>query len=241
MIELEIKDYSKAVEALKKVQINNLFARAVVENHVSGKVYVDNPDNPTTFYVVHPYGMSLLSGKHDNQDFNKAFKYHALNKNKTQNAHVWMQAYPEQWNVELKTLFSNISIKSSENKTNQTTNIVELNTRVNFKFNHVKYTELKKKIKTTESSVIRTTEKEFKSMRGSVIPSDSSTLDRWAGRVTCKHLCSPSGRPAPCIPRYPAQPCSQTAHHRASFATDRWRPALDEVARVLSRCTAPRI
>ena len=61
MIELEIKDYSKAVEALKKVQINNLFARAVVENHVSGKVYVDNPDNPTTFYVVHPYGMSLLS------------------------------------------------------------------------------------------------------------------------------------------------------------------------------------
>jgi hypothetical protein len=172
MIELEIKDYSKAVEALKKVQINNLFARAVVENHVSGKVYVDNPDNPTTFYVVHPYGMSLLSGKHDNQDFNKAFKYHALNKNKTQNAHVWMQAYPEQWNVELKTLFSNISIKSSENKTKQPTNIVELNTRVNFKFNHVKYTELKKKIKTTESSVIRTTEKEFKSMRGSVIPSN---------------------------------------------------------------------
>lgn len=172
MKELEIKDYSKAIEALKKVRINNLFARAVVENQISGKVYVDNPGNPTTFYVVHPYGMSLLFGKHDNQDFNKALKDHALNNNKTRNAHEWMQAYPGQWDTKLKTLFSDCSIKSSDNKTNQTTSIVELNTRVNFKFNLDKYTELKKKIRTSESYAIRTNEEEFKSMRGSVIPSN---------------------------------------------------------------------
>lgn len=176
MMELEIKDYAKVKEALKEVKINNLFARAVIENHVEGKVYVNKKDKPTTFYVVHPYGMSLLFGNNNNnnnnQNFNKAFKNYALNKNKTRNKHEWMQAYPEQWDEELDTLFSDCSIKSFENKTNQTTNIIELNTRINFKFNLEKYTELKKKIRTPENPAIRTTEKEMKSMRGSVIPSN---------------------------------------------------------------------
>ena len=171
MIELEKKEYPKVIKDLQKVRINNLFARAVVENHVTGKVYVDDADNPTTFYVVHPYGMSLLFGKCDNLNFNIAFKDHSLNKNKTRNMHEWMQAFPEKWDAALKTLFAECSIKSSQNKTNRTTNIIELNTRVNFKFNLDKYTELKKKIKTPEGLVIRANEKEFNSMQGSVIPS----------------------------------------------------------------------
>ncbi|KAA3621183.1 MAG: GNAT family N-acetyltransferase [Bacteroidetes bacterium] len=170
MIELKKKDYSKVIDTLKKVQINNLFARAVVENHISGKVYVDNTVSPTTFYVVHPYGMSLLLGKHDNENFNKAFKDHALNKNNTRNTHEWMQAFPNSWHEELETLFSDCSIKSSENKNKLTTNIVELNTRVNFQFNQKKYSALKKEIRVSKSHTIRTTEKEFKSMEGAVIP-----------------------------------------------------------------------
>ena len=84
MKELDKEKYSKVVDALSEVKINNLFARAVVENHVSGKVYVDDTDIPTTFYVVHPYGMSLLFGKHNNQEFNQALKVYALNKNHIQ-------------------------------------------------------------------------------------------------------------------------------------------------------------
>lgn len=172
MIALKKEDYPKAIEALKAVQINNLFARAVVENHVSGKVYVDNTDKPTTFYVVHPYGMSLLFGKHDNEHFNKAFKDHALNKNNTRNTYEWMQAFPNNWDEELETMFSDCSVKSSENRNNLTTNIIELNTRVNFKFNPDKYRAIKKEIRTPQSQVIKTTEKEFESMQGSVIPSN---------------------------------------------------------------------
>lgn len=176
MIELERKDFSKVVEPLKKVKINNLFARAVVENYVIGKVYVNKVDNPSTFYVVHPYGMSLLFGKHDDQDFNRAFKDYALNKDRSRTTFEWMQAFSdsgnyEDWDQELNTLFSDCSVRSSENTTNQTANIIELNTRLNFTFNMDKYRELRKKMRTPKHPAIRTTGKEFSAMKGSVIPS----------------------------------------------------------------------
>ena len=172
MKKLGKKDYLKVVEPLKGVKINNLFARAVVENHVSGKVYVNDVNKPTTFYVVHPYGMSLLFGKHDNNDFNKEFKEYALNRNNNRDSHEWMQAFPKNWDVELKELFNDHFIKSSNNKTNQTKNIIELNTRVNFKFNLNKYEELKREIKVPKKTVIRTGKKEFESIEGAVIPSN---------------------------------------------------------------------
>ncbi|MDF0716420.1 GNAT family N-acetyltransferase [Muricauda sp. 334s03] len=170
MKELLKEDYSKVIGALKEVKINNLFARAVVENHVSGKVYVDDVNNPTTVYVIHPYGMSLLFGKHDNQAFNRAFKDYALNKENLRDTHEWMQAYPEQWDSTLKELFADCSIKSSDNDSGQTKNIVELNTRVNFKFNPEKYASLKKDIKVPTTSAVRTGKQEFESMQGTVIP-----------------------------------------------------------------------
>ena len=170
MNELLKENYHKVIGALKEVKINNLFARAVVENHVSGKVYVDDTDNPTTFYVVHPYGMTLLFGKHDNQEFNRAFKDYALNKSNIRNTHEWMQAYPEQWDSTLQKLFADCLVKSSDNNLNQTKNIIELNTRVNFKFNSPKYIDLKKGIKIPPTSAVRTGKKEFENMQGTVIP-----------------------------------------------------------------------
>lgn len=170
MKELSKENYSKVFDALKEVKINNLFARAVVENHVSGKVIVNDVNNPTTFYVVHPYGMTLLFGKHDNQEFNEAFKEYAVNKNAIRDSHEWMQAYPEQWDSTLKELFSDCSIKSSENEPNHAKNIIELNTRVNFKFNLKKYHKLKKDIRIAQTPATRTSKKEFKNMQGTVIP-----------------------------------------------------------------------
>ena len=71
---LEKEDYTKLTEPIKKVTINNLFARSVIEHKVTGKVFVDNPENPKTYYVVHPYGMTLLFGECNNEAFNSNFE-----------------------------------------------------------------------------------------------------------------------------------------------------------------------
>ena len=59
MKHIERNIYYKLIEPVKNVIINNLFARYVIEHHVTGEIYVDNYVNPQTYYVIHPYGMSL--------------------------------------------------------------------------------------------------------------------------------------------------------------------------------------
>lgn len=87
MTELEKEKYSILIEPLKNVEINTLFARSVVENKISGKVFSDNNIEPTTFYIVHPYGMTLLFGNSDNEEFNIQFADYALNKNRERNSY----------------------------------------------------------------------------------------------------------------------------------------------------------
>jgi len=82
MVLLEKNHYDKVFVLLQSACINNLFARSVVEHKVSGKIYVDNINSPKVFYVVHPYGMSLLFGDYSNSDFNDHFKEYGLNLNK---------------------------------------------------------------------------------------------------------------------------------------------------------------
>lgn len=147
LIELEKHNYHKASESLKKVTFNSLFARAVVEGHVSGKVYADSQNGPTTFYVIHPYGMTLLFGSTENESFNFAFKNHSLNKNGLRNTFEWMQAYSEDWDIKLNELYGSQLIKYSDNRDNTDSGIVELNTRVNFQFKTQKYFEVKKSLK----------------------------------------------------------------------------------------------
>jgi hypothetical protein len=70
---LDKKFYGRLTNHLKKVSNNNLFARSVIERKISGQVLVDNIENPKTFYVVHPYGMSILFGDSQNTEFNNKF------------------------------------------------------------------------------------------------------------------------------------------------------------------------
>ncbi|MHA7830076.1 MAG: GNAT family N-acetyltransferase [Flagellimonas sp.] len=168
MIELKEQDYYKASESLKKVTYNSLFARAVIEGRVTGKVYADSQNEPNTFYVIHPYGMTLLFGSNKNQDFNLAFK----NKSGSRDTFEWMQAYPNDWDNTLRELYGNTLIKFSDNRDNCNTGIIELNTRVNFQFNPQKYFEFKKDLKPLNGTIIRTSEREFNEMTGSVIPSN---------------------------------------------------------------------
>jgi RimJ/RimL family protein N-acetyltransferase len=170
MKRLAREDYSKLIEPLKEVTINKLFARSVVERKVSGKVFVDDMDTPSTYYVIHPYGMSLLFGSSDNEVFNSSFRDYALNLNQVRGRHEWMQAFPNDWHEVLKELFQDRLITLEENKSKVEAGIVELNTRVNFKFLPDRFRmpveiDLDPNIK-----ILRTNRQNFREMKGSVVP-----------------------------------------------------------------------
>lgn len=167
MILLNKNYYDKVVKPLKIVSINNLFARSVVEQKAPGKIYVDNIDNPKTFYVLHSYGMSLLFGDWNNSKFNHQFMEYALNNNHIRDNFEWMQVFPDEWNRILSNLLDNNLVKSTTNT--KETGVVELNSRVNFKFSYKKYSNrIKPTVKNTE--IIRTDANIFLNMPGLVVP-----------------------------------------------------------------------
>lgn len=76
---LNKEKYKQLLDPVCAVTINNQFARAMIEQKVTGQVYVDDINKQQTSYIVHPYGMSLLLGNSTNRSFNEPFKIHALN------------------------------------------------------------------------------------------------------------------------------------------------------------------
>lgn len=170
MILLKENEYDKAVKPIKDVSINNLFARSVVEKHINGTIYVDNTDDPKIFYIFHPYGMSLLIGEMDNDEFNSGLLDYCLNKNKTRDKLNWLQAYPESWNSRLLGLFGNDLIKFDADSNVGTNGKIEEYTRVNFKFNKEKYLQFRETNITEDYKIIRTDKAIFNALQGSVIP-----------------------------------------------------------------------
>jgi len=167
---LDKKEYIKLVDTVRQVGINNLFARSVIENKVAGRVYVDQRADPKTCYIVHPYGMSLLLGDKDNRSFNEIFRRYALNTDEQRDKYEWMQAYPNDWDDTLTNLFSDVLIKSSENNDKTAHGIIELNTRVNFKFNKDKFLSIRKARNSHEIQIVKTDRRLFREIKGSVIP-----------------------------------------------------------------------
>lgn len=162
--------YHKAEPYLHEVPFNTLFAKAVIDGRVSGRVYADEEENPKTFYIVHSYGMSLLLGDTTNQAFNAAFKDYALNTNGERNSHEWVQVYPATWESVLKDLFQDNLITSAENTSHLTKGVVELNTRVNFKFNQEKYPGMNRPAHDPKIEIIQNNEEVYERMTGSVVP-----------------------------------------------------------------------
>jgi RimJ/RimL family protein N-acetyltransferase len=169
MILLDKSKYSKVLKPLMNVTINNLFARSVVEEKVNGFVYVDNTEDPGTFYIIHPYGMSLLFGETDNDIFNSKFLDHAFNTFKIRDKYEWLQAFPESWNKKISILFGDNLIKSKDNPGNFKSNKIEENTRVNFKFNKIKYLDFRNKNNNKNFTILRTDKEMFENMQGSVV------------------------------------------------------------------------
>lgn len=161
MVLLEKKDYHKAVNALRQVQINNLFARAVVELHVDGELYADNAENPVTFYVVHPYGMGLLFGDSDHVAFNAALANYVANRENIRQKDVLVQAWPDNWHRVWQQMFKKEEIQAK----------TEVFVRVNFRFEASLFQANKMHLNDSAVVLKETDIHLFEQMRGTVVPS----------------------------------------------------------------------
>ncbi|MDD3321048.1 MAG: GNAT family N-acetyltransferase [Paludibacter sp.] len=170
MILLNKKEYHKAKDALINLNFNHLFANSVIDQKVDGKIYVDETENPTTFLFHHPYGMSILIGNEDNENFNAAFIKYALNINRTRNRTEWLQVFPATWNEKLSALFGDKLIAEKENTGTEKEEKIERSTRINFAFNAEKYTIFKNSFDFKPYQIIQTDKRIFKELNGTVVP-----------------------------------------------------------------------
>ena len=67
-------------------------------------------------------------------------------------------------------LFGNHLVAAKDNVDTASSNLIEVNTRVNFRFNPEKYRHFKSGIDKTKVNVVRTGKKLFEAMNGSVVP-----------------------------------------------------------------------
>lgn len=166
--------YYKAVKPLEDVVFNHLFACAVVEQKIDGLIYTDNSDAPESFYVIHPYGMSLLFGNDKKEEFNAQLINYLINKNKIRNRTEWMQVYPEDWSARLLTFLGNqlLTKKQKDEGRIPESEIVKVEeqTRVNFKFDPNIYNGFRKSNQVCDAEIFRTQEDEFQNMPGTVVP-----------------------------------------------------------------------
>lgn len=176
MFFLKESEYNKVIEPLKKVTINKLFAIVVVERKVLGKIYVNDVENPTTFYIVHPYGMSLLFGNTENTKFNEKLSDYLLNKGNLRDKIEWLQVFPNSWCAKIELILGENLIKNDHNplmdftiNNNKPDGVIE-NTRVNFIFNRTKYARFREQL-THDSSykIVRIDEKIYTEELGSVV------------------------------------------------------------------------
>lgn len=92
--------YPGLIRQTDRFPINTLFARSVLTGDAEGVVYQNRETEPTAWYLVHAYGMSLLFGGTADAAFQAALAAHwqALRKDE------WLQAYPDFWHGFLRGL-----------------------------------------------------------------------------------------------------------------------------------------
>lgn len=154
--------YFKALDALDKVSFNTLFVRPVLEGKAHGFVSTDCLKNPSAFYVINEYGMSLLFG-HISDDFlNNQFWSYAINDNGSRIQKEWMQVHPVEHEVRLNELLSSRQ-KSEPLK-------VKSHRRINFKFNECSFRDRTFSILPPGISVAPISERTFREFGSLVIP-----------------------------------------------------------------------
>ncbi|OKP95460.1 GNAT family N-acetyltransferase [Paenibacillus sp. P46E] len=161
MIELEVQDYYKGLPALDQVKINTLFARAVLEQRIPGKVYADSKDIPRAFYVVHPYGMSLVYGDSSNSSFKRGLYDYITGRAGTRLHVEWLQGDPAgEWSVWIDT----IAAEQDDHRS------ILRNTRVNFSLDREAYFAARARFFKQDAALVRTGKEQYAALTGSVVP-----------------------------------------------------------------------
>lgn len=169
---LDPNDYGKVIAPLRTVTFNALFAKVVVEGHIPGRVFVDNPKRPGTFLVLHPYGMSLLFGAQDNGSFDVHLLSYLLNEKGERNKAHYLQVFPVNWDAKIAQLLGpfRLRIEEQENsKKRSGTKVVE-HKRINFRFNKCIYLRFRQALSKPPFKIVRTTPEIFDAFEGAVVP-----------------------------------------------------------------------
>jgi len=169
MIKLSKDQYCQVLEPLSRVDINHLFARSVLDHKVDGTVYADSHNEPTAYYIVHPYGMSLAFGKSEKFANWSAFWEFLKNELSNRLGDEWIQLYPECLANEFSERFGLDGEDASEAASTES---IEKHTRVNFKFDPATFAQatLDKESSHNSECVVRTRKQEYDSLRGTVVP-----------------------------------------------------------------------
>ena len=173
MIELAKNKYLLLIPFVKQVSFNHLFAESVLKDVVNGKVYVDCDVNPSSFYILHSYGMSLLFGNENNPAFNSWLQNYLLNKNGKRTKEEWLQVFPGAWHNRLGELLGDglkRKRKTQEIIDEAAPNRVVECTRVNFKFEYNAYSLFRENLNPKSFDIIETNKKLYEKMNGVVVP-----------------------------------------------------------------------
>jgi len=130
--------YWKVMDPLSKVKVNHLFARFVAEKQVNGTIYVDDSENPAAFYILHPYGMSMLFGDTGHDAFNTSLRNYMLNTNSERKKEEWLQASGK-WNTTIGSQLGKALIKAGQADPPSGIKVVEEYTRANLRFSATRY------------------------------------------------------------------------------------------------------
>ncbi len=161
---------------LAKVNINHYFAKSVLNNKMTGTVFVDDIQNPSSFYITTQYGMSLLFGDMTNIAFNNSLADYMLNKHHDRIHDEWLQVYPSAWSTVVETLSDSRFISTEKSLhladvlKNHPNSVIQ-DTRVNFNFNQEEFTNNKhKQLPLSDYDLVPVDERIFEQLQGSVVP-----------------------------------------------------------------------
>lgn len=170
MIEFPVSQYGTLIKQLEGVTINKLFALSVLEHHVHGEVWVDSLVNPSTCYIRHPYGMSLLFGKTTNHLFNQHLKVYLQNKAGKRRKVEWLQVFPlNEWTDVLQNLLGDALDEHPQDGCIDERKILCYQ-RLNFQFSQERYDAQKPKYFISGCRIEKTSKELFERMNGSVVP-----------------------------------------------------------------------
>ncbi|MBY0010699.1 GNAT family N-acetyltransferase [Paenibacillus typhae] len=174
MIELETGKYTQVLPLLDLIEINTLFARAVLEHTITGKVYTDDPDDPRAYYIAHPYGMSLVLGDTGNEAFVCAVCEYITNSKGGRRTAEWLQADPAgEWTgiIDAAAASHNSAIGLDGGfRAEASSRAIQRNTRVNFILDRTAFAAAKRAARRQPAPVVRLAEVHFTALEQGVVP-----------------------------------------------------------------------